>query len=204
MAGRPLEASGSHPTGGVLHCVSMARYLPGLQTRDRILDSTRWLLARVGLDGTTLAAILDRAKVRSGSFYNLFDSKDEAILTVIREAINAVDPHPDGVGKDTVKELVDAYVEFITGQPTLAKIYLQTAVGGALNDEALAHRILSHHETRVSRLADAIRREDSATKAKARVEAELLLAGLNGLAFHLLLDPDFDVATRAEDLLASR
>ncbi len=181
----------------------MARYRPGLQTRDRILESTRWLLARAGLDGTTLAAILDRAKVRSGSFYNLFDSKDEVILTVIKEAINAVDPHPDGVGKDTVEELVGAYIEFITGQPTLAKIYLQTAVGGAMNDEALAHRVLSHHQTRVSRLADAIRRKTGTTKAKSQTEAELLLAGLNGLAFHWLLDPSFDFAARARDL-ASR
>lgn len=178
----------------------MARYLRGLQTRDRILDSTRWLLARVGLDGTTLAAILERSKIRSGSFYNLFDSKDEAILTVIREAINAVDPHPDGEGKDTVEELVDAYIEFITGQPTLAKIYLQTAVGGAMVDEALAHRVLSHHEARVSRLADAIRRKSRTSKAKSQIEAELLLAGLNGLAFHWLLDPSFDVAARAADL----
>lgn len=182
----------------------MARYLPGLQTRDRILDSTRWLLARAGLDGTTLAAILDRSKVRSGSFYNLFDSKDEAILTVIREAINAVDPHPDGAGKDTVQELVDAYVQFITGQPTLAKIYLQTAVGGAMHDESLAHRVLSHHETRVNRLADAIRRETQTTNKKARSEAELLLAGLNGLAFHWLLDDDFDISNRAQALMAAR
>ena len=182
----------------------MARYLPGLQTRDRILESTRWLLARVGLDGTTLAAILDRAQVRSGSFYNLFDSKDEVILTVIREAINAVDPHPDGEGKDTVAELVDAYIEFITTQPTLAKIYLQTAVGRAMNDDGLAHRVLSHHETRVTRLADAISRESAVTVGQSRVEAELLLAGLNGLAFHWLLDSDFDVAGRANDLVKSR
>ena len=182
----------------------MARYLPGLQTRDRILDSTRWLLARVGLDGTTLSAILERAKVRSGSFYNLFDSKDEAILTVIREAINAVDPHPDGIGKDTVEELVDAYIEFITGQPTLAKIYLQTAVGGAMTDEALAHRVIAHHEARVSRLADAIRRQTRTSRAKSQLEAELLLAGLNGLAFHWLLDPEFDIAARARDLMSSR
>lgn len=182
----------------------MARYLPGIQTRDRILESTQWLLARVGLDGTTLSAILDRAKVRSGSFYNLFESKDEAILTVIGEAINAVDPHPDGEGKDTVEELVDAYIEFITSQPTLAKIYLQSAVAGATNNEALAHRVLSHHETRVKRLADAIRRRSRVSVARSHVEAELLLAGLNGLAFHWLLDPEFDVAARAHDLIASR
>lgn len=179
----------------------MARYRVGLQTRDKILDSTRWLLARVGLEGTTLAAILERAKVRSGSFYNLFDSKDEAVLTVVREAITAVDPHPEGEGTDTLEELVGAYVEFVTGQPTLARIYLQIAVGGAMRDEALAHRVLSHHQIRSDRLADALRRERKLTKAKARNEAELLLAGLNGLALHWLLNPELDIAARAYELI---
>ena len=179
----------------------MARYRAGLQTRDRILDSTRWLLARAGLDGTTMAAILDRAKVRSGSFYNLFDSKNEAILTVVREAINAVDPHPDGVGQDTVEELVTAYVEFFIGQPTLARIYMQLAVGGALNDEDVAGRVIRHHRDRLERFTDAIRRTRKTTPAGAQLEAELLLAGLNGLALRWLLEPDFDMKRRAREIL---
>ncbi|MEE9532960.1 MAG: TetR/AcrR family transcriptional regulator [Acidimicrobiia bacterium] len=179
----------------------MARYRAGLLTRDRILDSTRWLLARAGLDGTTMAAILDRAKVRSGSFYNLFDSKNEAILTVVREAITAVDPHPDGVGQDTVEELVTAYVEFFIGQPTLARIYMQLAVGGALNDEDVAGRVIHHHRDRLERFTDAIRRTRDTTPAKAQLEAELLLAGLNGLALRWLLDPDFDMKRRAREIL---
>lgn len=179
----------------------MARYRVGLQTRDKILDSTRWLLARVGLEGTTLSAILDRAKVRSGSFYNLFDSKDEAVLTVVREAITAVDPHPEGEGTDTVEELIGAYVEFVTGQPTLARIYLQIAVGGAMHDEALAHRVLSHHQTRTNRLADALHRERKLTRVQAVDEAELLLAGLNGLALHWLLNPELNLEALALQLV---
>ncbi len=179
----------------------MARYRAGLQTRDRILDSTRWLLARVGLDGTTMSAILDRAKVRSGSFYNLFDSKNEAILTVVREAITAVDPHPDGVGKDTVDELVNAYVDFFVGQPTLARIYMQLAVGGALNDEEVAARVIRHHRDRLERFTDAIRRNRKMTQAKAQLEAELLLASLNGLALRWLLEPDFDMKRRSREML---
>ena len=179
----------------------MARYRAGLETRERILDSTRWLLAKVGLDGTTMATILNRAKVRSGSFYNLFDSKNEAILTVVREAITAVDPHPEGAGKDTVEELVNAYVEFFISQPTLARIYMQLAVGGALNDEDVAHRVVRHHHSRLDRFADAIRRSRKISPAKAQLEAELLLAGLNGLALRWLLEPDFDMKRRAREML---
>ncbi len=73
-----------------------------------------------------------------------------------------------------------------------------------MTDEALARRVISHHEARVTRLADAIRRQTHTSKAQSQLEAELLLAGLNGLAFHWLLDPDFDIAARAQDLLASR
>ncbi len=74
----------------------MARYQVGLQTEAKIIDATRSLLAEGGLEAATLKAICDRAEVRSGSFYNLFDSKEEAIIRVVRESIDAVDPDPGG------------------------------------------------------------------------------------------------------------
>ena len=80
----------------------MARYRAGIRTEARIIDATRELLGEVGLDGTTLKAICDRAGVRAGSFYNLFESKEEVVLRVVGEAIAAVDPDPDGRHRDTV------------------------------------------------------------------------------------------------------
>jgi len=74
---------------------NVARYQVGLQTEARIIDATRSLLAEGGLDAATLKSICDRAEVRSGSFYNLFDSKEEAIIRVVRESIRAVDPDFD-------------------------------------------------------------------------------------------------------------
>ena len=85
------------------------RYKAGLETRDKILQATRSLIAEVGLEGTTIKAICDRAGVLPGSFYNLFDSKEQVIITVVREAIDAVDPDPEHLGTDTVADLVDAY-----------------------------------------------------------------------------------------------
>ncbi|HEY5579474.1 MAG TPA: TetR/AcrR family transcriptional regulator [Acidimicrobiia bacterium] len=179
----------------------MARYRPGIETRDRILAATRELLGEVGLDGTTIKAICGRARVQPGSFYNLFESKDEAVLTVIGQAITAVDPHPEGVGKDSIAELVDAYLRFVTGQPDLAKIYLQLAVSGGLTDPALAHRMLGHHHRRVGRFSDAMRRDHpELSPDESRLRTEHLLATLNGLAFVSLLDADFDLVGHVQAL----
>ncbi len=181
----------------------MARYKAGLRTQARIIEATRDLLSESGLDGTTLKEICDRAGVRAGSFYNLFESKEEVVLNVVGEAIAAVDPDPDGRHIDTVPDLVEAYVSFVSGSPEMAKIYLQIAVGGALADGVLHKRLVGHHEERVRRFAEAFERTDGAPRGGDRTEAaEMLLATLNGLAFRWILDPDFDFPRHARMAVA--
>lgn len=176
----------------------MARYQVGLRTQARIIDATRDLLSEVGLEGTTLKGICDRAGVRAGSFYNLFDTKEEVVLKVVGQAIAAVDPDPDGRHTDTVHDLVEAYVAFITGSPDLAKIYLQIAVSGALADGALHDRLIGHHAERVRRFADAFRRSTGVSRpSDPTTAAEMLLATLNGLAFRWVLDQSFDFPRHA-------
>ena len=171
----------------------MARYEAGIRTESRIIDATRELLGEVGLEATTLKAICERAGIRAGSFYNLFDSKEEAVLRVVTEAITSVDPDPEGAGTDTVGDLIKAYARFITGQSTVARIYLQTVVRGGMTDDVLAKRFLRHHERRVARFADAMARADpELPPEEAARDAELLLAALNGLAFQWVLQPSFD------------
>ena len=171
----------------------MARYEPGIRTEARIIDATRELLSEEGLEGTTLKAICDRAEVRAGSFYNLFDSKEAVVLRVVGEAIAAVDPDPDGQQTESVDDLVQAYVAFVTGEPLLAKIYLQIAVSGSLGDGSMGKRFLGHHQLRMARFAAAMRRDDETLDSDdAEARAEMLVATLNGLAFHVMLDPDFD------------
>jgi AcrR family transcriptional regulator len=176
----------------------MARYQAGLRTEARITEATRELLGEVGLEATTLKAICDRAGVRAGSFYNLFDSKEEVVLRVVGEAIAAVDPDPEGRNTDTVQDLVEAYITFITEQSTVAKIYLQIAVSGAIKDGKLGKRVFRHHESRTARFAEALLREQpELDRAEAEVRTEILLATLNGLAFRWMLDPKFDFAHHA-------
>ena len=179
----------------------MARYRVGLETRERILASTRRLLGEVGVDAVTLKAITDRAGIGAGSFYNLFATKEEAILEVVRQAITAVDPDPSGLGQETVDDLVDAYVSFITGEPTIARIYLQLAVGGGLTDGGVGPRVLRSHRARVQRFADAVLREDPTLGLAAATErGERLLAALTGLAIAWLYDPDYALEAHAHAL----
>jgi AcrR family transcriptional regulator len=180
----------------------MGRYRAGMETRGRIIEATRNLLAEVGIEGTTIKAICERASILPGSFYNLFTSKEEALLTVVRQAIEAIDPDPAGEGTDTLADLIDAYVGFVEREPALSRIYLQIAITGGVTDRHLAGRLLRHHRYRMERFADAIARSDpSLDEAAAHRRAQLTIATLNGLMVSKLLEPRFDLAGHARDLL---
>ena len=181
----------------------MARYQAGIRTERRIIEATRELLGEVGLEGTTLKAICDRAEVRSGSFYNLFDSKDDAVLRVVKDAIRAVDPHPAKDVPDSLGELVEAYIAFILVQPDVARVYLKIAISGATNG-GLEASVRRHHERRVARFSDAIAREHpELPNEEARAHAEIVLATLSGLAFLWMLEPTMDFAGRARLAVAT-
>lgn len=178
------------------------RYRSGLETREKILAATRGLIADTGLEGTTIKAICDRAGVLPGSFYNLFDSKEQAILTVVRQAIDAVDPDPEHLGTDTVADLVDAYLRFVTTQGDLARVYIAIAVSGGRNRSELKGRVIRHHEGRVDRFASALARErPGLSPEEARRRAETLVTALNGMTLHHVLDPSFDVGLHVRALL---
>jgi len=180
----------------------MARYRPGIETRQRIVDAARELLAEGGADGATVAAICQRAGIRPGSFYNLFDSKDQVVLTVVREAIEGVDPDPERAGTDTVAELLEAFIAFMENRPDLARIYIQIAVGGGSRSDHLHARVLRHHHSRVERFGAAMAREHpEMTGAEAHRRGELLVAALNGLALFTIIDPEYPFGSMARVLL---
>jgi len=173
----------------------MGRYRAGIETQRRIIGATRDLLAEVGAEGTTIKAVCERAGILPGSFYNLFASKEEALLTVVRESIEAVDPDPAGEGTDSVADLVQAYITFVERQPAMARIYLQIAVTGGVTDRHLAGRLRRHRRYRSRRFADALQRADpSLGDDEALLRAEVMIAALTGLTLNALLEPGFDFA----------
>lgn len=181
----------------------MARYRVGLETRGRIVEATRELLAEQGPAELTLKAICARAEVGAGSFYNLFESKEEVVLDVVRDAVEAVDPDPAGLGRERVEDLVDALVNFFVDprSAVAARIYLQLAFAGPLQDEAMTARVRRHHEARVQRVAAALRRERPGLSPDgAQRLAEQLLAAVLGACLVWLLDPAGDLRARAHEL----
>ncbi len=57
---------------------------PQNSTRDRLIDSARFLFWERGFAGTSMSELLAHAEVNSGSFYHFFDSK-EALLRAVLE-----------------------------------------------------------------------------------------------------------------------
>ncbi len=175
----------------------------GIETQERILAATQRQLAERGLDGVTIKGICDAAEVHAGSFYNLFESKEQVVLTAVREAIKAVDPHPADSGHDHLDELVDAYLRFVMDDQDLARVYLMVAVSGGLTDPAIRSRVLSHHEDRHARFVAALSRDRPDIDAEQAAELiDALLAALNGYAFQWLLDPSFEFENHARRLLS--
>lgn len=180
----------------------------GLETSERILDATKAILSERGLDGATVKAVCDRAGVRPGSFYNLFDSKEQVVMAVVREAIRGVDPDPAGTGREAVADLVEAFIEFVTSNETLARVYLVMAVTGSMTDSAIADRIARHHAERVRRFGDALGRERSDLDGdECMARADALVAALDGYAIQAVVTRgigfgEFDFAGHARRLLS--
>ena len=175
-------------------------YRAGIATQSRILDAARGLLAEGGLEAATVKAICSRAGILPGSFYNLFTSKEEAVLTVVRDAIEAAEPVAAGP-EETVADLVNAFVRFVNTEPVIARVYLVVAVSGGLTDANVRRRVLRHHQARVERFSNALKRTQPRLRHRAEERAEALVAALTGYALHAALDSDFDLAKHAEGLL---
>ncbi|CAG0961789.1 HTH-type transcriptional repressor KstR2 [Myxococcaceae bacterium] len=58
-----------------------------LDTRERLVEAAQRIVARKGIDATTIADITDEADVGIGSFYNHFASKERMIETLVARAI---------------------------------------------------------------------------------------------------------------------
>jgi TetR/AcrR family transcriptional repressor of nem operon len=61
-------------------------------TRDRLLDSARYLFWERGFAGTSMADLLAHSEVNSGSFYHFFESKEALLREVLRGYLEALRP----------------------------------------------------------------------------------------------------------------
>ena len=64
----------------------------GPATRQRLVESARYLFWERGFAGTSMADLLAHAKVNSGSFYHFFDSKEALLREVLEGYLVALHP----------------------------------------------------------------------------------------------------------------
>jgi TetR/AcrR family transcriptional repressor of nem operon len=64
----------------------------GSATRQRLVESARYLFWERGFAGTSMADLLAHAKVNSGSFYHFFDSKEALLREVLESYLVALHP----------------------------------------------------------------------------------------------------------------
>lgn len=65
---------------------------PSPSTRDRLIESARFLFWERGYAGTSMAELLAHAQVNSGSFYHFFDSKEALLRAVLEQYISMLHP----------------------------------------------------------------------------------------------------------------
>src|SRR5437868_6033482 len=61
-------------------------------TRDRLIESARYLFWERGFAGTSMADLLTHAGVNSGSFYHFFESKEALLRAVLEIYLGALRP----------------------------------------------------------------------------------------------------------------
>jgi TetR/AcrR family transcriptional repressor of nem operon len=63
-----------------------------LHTRERLIDSARYLFWERGFAGTSMADLLGHSGVNSGSFYHFFESKEALLRAVLEGYLEALRP----------------------------------------------------------------------------------------------------------------
>lgn len=87
-----------------------------IETRSELEAATIALVIRDGLDGTTIEAISERANVSPRTFFNYFDSKEDALLGIreIEITDDIVNDHLSNYRcNDTVTRIVSLMVQLI-------------------------------------------------------------------------------------------
>ena len=87
----------------------------GPATRVRLVESARYLFWERGFAGTSMADLLDHAKVNSGSFYHFFESKEALLREVLESYLHALRPMVVDPAFATTDEPVERIFAILAG-----------------------------------------------------------------------------------------
>jgi AcrR family transcriptional regulator len=88
---------------------------PALSTRERLVESARYLFWERGFAGTSMAELLAHAEVNSGSFYHFFDSKEALLREVLDGYLKLLRPMVVDPAFASVEEPVGRIFAILSG-----------------------------------------------------------------------------------------
>lgn len=143
-----------------------------------------------GYEGTSISKIAERAKISKGLLYNYYDSKEEMIREIILEGfqpfLEIFDPNKDGVlTPDEARYFIDELFHILESNLKYWRLYFSVMLQPKVMI-LIAEAFQKMMESISGTLINYLRWKGS---DNAEVDLKLILALLDGIAFHYLMDP---------------
>ena len=165
--------------------------LPPEQQRRRLLDAARVALQRSGFGNLRVTDVVREAGMSSRSFYDHFDTKEDLLLELIREAgrtllaeLDAIF-HDDHSPPDRISPAVGAYLAAFSGTPLDLEKLGESASQPV---QRLLREIVREVGVLVGRELDAAHRAGLMKNPIDPVELDVLLLGFLGIASSYVAD----------------
>jgi AcrR family transcriptional regulator len=129
----PVASLPDHLLPGAVGKEQISRDIREQYQRQRVLTAATGVFARRGYQSTTVDQIVSAAKIGVGSFYGLFEGREDCFLQlydlIVAEAEEAVAAAAAGKGRweDRVVEVLRALLELAAAEPDRARVAIVEA-----------------------------------------------------------------------------
>jgi 2-oxo-3-hexenedioate decarboxylase/2-keto-4-pentenoate hydratase len=170
----------------------------GEESRAKILDAARQIVAVRGYDGTSMAEISRRCGLPSSSLYWHFSDKDDLMSHVIWDSFrtwNSIWDLPEDL--DILIRLPQIFEDVrlaLRDSPEFLRLGLQLALQQRTDDPRARRMYLEHRKDAVARLSELGHTHFAAVPAPTRrTVISFIIAAVDGLFISLELDDDVDI-----------
>jgi AcrR family transcriptional regulator len=172
-------------------------------TREKIIHAAFTVLSRNGYENTSVKEIAEQAGVAQGLVHYYFKSKQVLVLAVLAEVCREMELK--GVeGEAGAMAAFSNFKELLRNKRDTNALYIQL-LGVGVHDKEIGAGILDfirRDRGHVEAIAKQVLAEREMDPAPARAIASAVWAGILGIIFQSVIDPDFE-ADAAVDALAA-
>ena len=170
--------------------------------RDQLLDAALHIFAEEGYHSASVSKIAKKAGVSKGLMYNYFHSKEEVLLTLVRElfdyamAMLKISPN-DQFDDDRFKEIIELSVDIPLNEPQRWKLYMSLAFQKDVMELMMQEMVpkMGGYMKAMSDYFQSKGYDDPVAMMR------IFSAALDGVQMHCLLDPENFPADKAKAFL---